>query len=100
MIQKLIVSPTFKMPCPLGNICPRLLLRLAFIPFLWALVAEWKGLSIVSKAPGGNGVDLPHRNTQLCDETSGDHGLLVDFSQEGQNILLVGTRNASAYVSL
>lgn len=70
MIQKLLVSATFKMPCLPGNICPHLLLCVAFLPFLWVLVAEWKGLNIVSKAPCGSGVDLSRtettQNSALC----------------------------------
>lgn len=49
----------------------------------------------------GNDTDLSctetHR-TVLCAEASGDHALPVDFSQEEQNMLLVGTKSTSAYV--
>lgn len=40
-----------------------------------------------------------HR-TLLCAEASGDDALPVDFSQEEQNMLLVGIKSAFAYVPL
>lgn len=51
----------------------------------------------------GNDTDLSCteiRRTLLCAEASGDDVLPVAFSQEEKNMLLAGTKSASAYVPL